>query len=346
MGERAREEKSKVEEEKRDLLEKKRNLEDQNSNLIDKSLWLNLRVDELEQEILDNQEESEKEKRQLTKAVKVLSDQAKAFDFEEQRRMVECPVCLMLPREGPTVPCCPQGHFICPQCLDQRKAQGNQDCPTCRGPMGEGKSLLAFTVVKQAKHECSLEGCSTVIPFDEIKQHEEKCNWRLVICPGSDRSCNVMVPFQKVEEHAKHCTGFIATPVEDEGKGVPCKRIMLKMLENQESVKWKTQVVKYENEVFFGRLKREDNAFTLDVVMKANEEDCESYLVEASMVDMKTGKLMFKSIFPPRPLVKENNPSFCLVVPQKAMEKVWKLIETMEDYSFIHHIKINRNIRV
>ena len=64
-------------------------------------------------------------------------------------------------------------------------------------PMGEGKSWLAFTVVKQAKHSCSLEGCSAVIPFDEIKHHEGKCIWRLVICPGSDRSCNVMVPFQK-----------------------------------------------------------------------------------------------------------------------------------------------------
>ena len=108
---------------------------------------------------------------------------------------------------------------------------------------------------------------------------------------------------------------------------------------------WKTQVVKYEDQIFFGRLKRKDNAFTLDVAMKANEEDCENYLVEASMVDMKTGKLMYKSTFPPRPLGRENNPSFCLVVPLKAMEKVWKLIGNMKDYSFFHHIKISKNIR-
>ena len=133
----------------------------------------------------------------------------------------------------------------------------------------------------------------------------------------------------------------------DEGTGVSCKRSMAKTkFEDQESVCWRTQVVKYEDEIFFGRLKREDNAFTLDVVMKANEEDCENYLVEASMMDVRTGKLMFKSTFPPRPLDKENNPSFCLVVPQKAMAKVWKLIENEEKYSFIHHIKVNRNIRV
>ena len=133
----------------------------------------------------------------------------------------------------------------------------------------------------------------------------------------------------------------------DEGTGVSCKRSMAKTkIEDQESVFWRTQVVKYEDEIFFGRLKREDDAFTLDVVMKANEEVCENYLVEASMMDVRTGKLMFKSTFPPRPLDKENNPSFCLVVPQKAMAKVWKLIENEEKYSFIHHIKVNRNIRV
>ena len=77
------------------------------------------------------------------------------------------------------------------------KAKENHECPTCREPIGEGKSLLAFTVVKQAKHECRLKGCTELIPFDEIKQHEEECNWRLVICPGSGVSCKAMVPFQK-----------------------------------------------------------------------------------------------------------------------------------------------------
>ena len=116
--------------------------------------------------------------------------------------------------------------------------------------------------------------------------------------------------------------------------------------DDQESAFWRTQVVKYEDQMFFGRLKREDNAFTLDVVMKANEEECENYLVEASMMDVRTGKLIYKAIFPPRPIVKENKPGYCLVVQQKAMDKVWKFFENEEKYSFIHHIKVNRNIRV
>ena len=136
-------------------------------------------------------------------------------------------------------------------------------------------------------------------------------------------------------------------PVRDEGTGVLCERgISKKGIEKQGSGFGRTQVVKYEDQTFFGRMKWKDNSFTLDVVMKANEEECENYLVEASVMDVKTGKLMFKSTFPPRPLVKENNPGFCLVVPQNSMAKVWKLNENRDKYSFSHHIKINRNIRV
>ena len=38
---------------------------------------------------------------------------------KEQQKLVECPVCLALPREDRAVPCCPQGHFVCSPCMDQ-----------------------------------------------------------------------------------------------------------------------------------------------------------------------------------------------------------------------------------
>ena len=40
--------------------------------------------------------------------------------------------------------------------------QGKLDCPTCRMPMGQGQSLLALTVVKNALHECRLQGCNVL----------------------------------------------------------------------------------------------------------------------------------------------------------------------------------------
>lgn len=50
------------------------------------------------------------------------------------REMVECPVCLELPREGP-VPVCPNGHVVCSPCLRRRRQIEGElitSCPSCR----------------------------------------------------------------------------------------------------------------------------------------------------------------------------------------------------------------------
>ena len=35
---------------------------------------------------------------------------------EELKGVVECPVCLVLPRDGGPVPVCSNGHFVCRTC--------------------------------------------------------------------------------------------------------------------------------------------------------------------------------------------------------------------------------------
>ena len=52
--------------------------------------------------------------------VKVEGERAKVEKMsEEQEKLVECPVCLTMPREDKAVPCCPQGHFVCTTYRDQ-----------------------------------------------------------------------------------------------------------------------------------------------------------------------------------------------------------------------------------
>ena len=36
--------------------------------------------------------------------------------------------------------------------------------------MGQGKSLLAFAVAKQVQHECKHQGCTTMLPLDQIEE--------------------------------------------------------------------------------------------------------------------------------------------------------------------------------
>merc|ERR1719341_1688095 len=67
--------------------------------------------------------------------------------------LVECPVCMTTPKEGP-MPCCPAGHLTCAPCLQALKKK-KKTCPSCRGPLGKGKSLLSSAIIKTIEEERS-----------------------------------------------------------------------------------------------------------------------------------------------------------------------------------------------
>ena len=61
--------------------------------------------------------------------VKVEDEKVKVEDeknkFEAKlRKLIECPVCLALPRKGP-VPCCANGHLVCSPCLGKLREENN-----------------------------------------------------------------------------------------------------------------------------------------------------------------------------------------------------------------------------
>merc|ERR1719342_134979 len=72
----------------------------------------------------------EEEKKQLQVERNELRDV-----FEELRGMVECPVCLVVPRQGRPVPVCSNGHFLCHPCRDRIRQDTGVDrvpkCPSC-----------------------------------------------------------------------------------------------------------------------------------------------------------------------------------------------------------------------
>ena len=107
----------KVEEEKNQLGQEKRQLEEEKGRLEEDKRQLEEEKRQLEEE----KRQLEGEKGQLEEEKGMLEierDQAKNI-LKEQQSLVQCPVCLMLPREDKPVPCCPQGHFVCSNCKDK-----------------------------------------------------------------------------------------------------------------------------------------------------------------------------------------------------------------------------------
>ena len=58
--------------------------------------------------------------------VKVEDEKVKVEDEKNkfEAKLVECPVCLTLPRKGP-VPCCANGHLVCSPCLGKLREENN-----------------------------------------------------------------------------------------------------------------------------------------------------------------------------------------------------------------------------
>ena len=80
----------------------------------------------LEMEESKTKAESEKNKVDREK-MKVEDEKAKLEDAKNKleaklRNLVECPVCLALPRKGP-VPCCANGHLVCSPCLGKLREE-------------------------------------------------------------------------------------------------------------------------------------------------------------------------------------------------------------------------------
>jgi hypothetical protein len=178
------------------------------STTSDDEYYLSFTQDELPEEALTNQEfyeqrmeglkrkmaEQRMEFRASRKRMKMMHEeevQLMKRKIEKITEKVECPVCLGVPRSGP-IHICPNGHFVCKDCK-------RGSCPTCRSHMGQGKSLLAVTVIENIEHCCKFDDCEYSSPLAELDEHEKLCSQRTVSCPDGD--CVAEIALSKLVYH-------------------------------------------------------------------------------------------------------------------------------------------------
>merc|ERR1712098_287725 len=63
--------------------------------------------------------------------------------------------------------------------------------------MGDGKSLLAGTMIKNLEHKCDFEGCDAILAHDHLLGHFKICEYREVVCPCSGE----VVAFKNLQSH-------------------------------------------------------------------------------------------------------------------------------------------------
>ena len=125
------------------------------------------------------------------------SIQSMKEQIESLEANLECPVCLVLPRELP-IPCCVSGHIVCRTCKEHVS-----NCPTCRQPMPENmtNSLAGALIEQTVKHKCKYndQGCEVKMMLLDLKVHERKCPERTVLCPKE--GCGAVVKLKEFDDH-------------------------------------------------------------------------------------------------------------------------------------------------
>ena len=261
--------------------------------------------------------------------------------MEELRGMVECPVCLLVTRQGGPVPVCSNGHFVCGTCRDRIRQEtlvGEPKCPSCMVALGNATSLLASRVIEKLKHECEHEGCDEMIPFADLEKHQLVCLFRNVLCPGI-HDCSLEISFNMVEEHVKTCDDIVKPAKHNSYSR--SHELSTKKDPTIEDIdgQWKTEQIMAFGKSFFARYKIENRSHFSEVIMLGSEAECRGYLASITILD-DDGKVFTRKDCRPRPISLEEWGDMGLVVTEKALSSIW--VEDGEDFVFNINVSVEK----
>jgi len=217
-------------------------------------------------------EEERMEHRASMKMMKEIHDNEVLQIKNMMKDKIECPVCLQVPRSGP-VYVCPNGHFVCKDCRQR-------SCPTCRTPAGNGKSLLAITVIENIDHDCQFDDCKHSFPLGELEQHEKLCPQRTVACPDVD--CRVQLPLSKLVDHlsqSDYCCDDELPTVLVAGHDWICECCGINDVANLAGG-WLPSFYSFDGQTFAVIPSKSDGQYHFAVVMFDTRHECGKYKVE------------------------------------------------------------------
>jgi len=114
---------------------------------------------------------------------------------DELKDLLECPVCLRVPRTSPIYQCA-RGHTVCGECRPNVTV-----CPQCREPLGNIRSLVSEKMLEKMPSICTFndQGCQVELPRSQLEVHEKGCCYRLVNCV--DLACQQRISVSKLLQH-------------------------------------------------------------------------------------------------------------------------------------------------
>ena len=111
------------------------------------------------------------------------------------KETLECPVCLMLPKQTPIYQC-DNGHIVCKTCHARLDT-----CPQCRKALGKNRNLFAENFLVSFMKPClfELHGCPVKLLPDHGADHLVGCVYREISCFFPN--CQELVSVKQIETH-------------------------------------------------------------------------------------------------------------------------------------------------
>jgi len=238
---------------------------------------------------------------------------------EELKDVLECPVCLKVPRQPPIYQC-ERGHCICSVCHAKLT-----NCPVCRIPLGKTRSLIFEKVLSKMPHSCKFSdyGCKLEHTKTQLETHEKDCGYRLVNCV--DLACQTQVPMAQLVEHMKkdhEREDFVHTE-----SNTYRSHFIVQSSDFTGEIMWISDHIVFEDRHFFRECCRsKDGQWFVWVYMIGSRKECEEYIYTVKiMSDDREEELMYRGRCVPLDVAKEKlvQVGNCLIFPDSTAKRFW-----------------------
>ena len=298
-----------MEEVKRKMEEEKKTMEGEKKNF---------------EEAKKNMEEEKKNMEEQKKAMEEEKKLAERMEGE-LRGLIECPVCLNVPRGTRPIPVCSNGHIVCHPCKDRiRQDTLLAKCPSCMVDLGNATSLIASRLVERVRHECENDGCEEMFNLTQLESHEKVCLFRKVLCPGRRVSCKLEMPFNKVKEHVKACPDT-NNYLYSNNSTITYAITQEVARKNGTTFSWKTMIIPAHDKTFYLKHKREKSKHIFETMILGSEDECSSYLTSVAIRKPgqdQSSQIFTKLVSQPRPIDLQNWGDVELSLSGKAMSEI------------------------
>ena len=261
------------------------------------------------------------------------SKKAKSFfqGIKNIQKILECPICLSIPKNPDQVHFCSNGHLICHDCHGKVK-----ECPVCRSKKLNGQNPLLKQVLSELPKMCPHQGCEEE---DEPKsEHRKNCGYRPIDClTDSNVKCTEKVPYNSLLKHLEEKHSSIINTNQFVGYyGIQVTEQNFSF----DLAHWSPTITIFKGQPFILNCVKMKNIFIIQCFIHGSDSDAKKYSCEISVSGRS--KPEYKLVIPcdiisvdtPRATYETDDFEGSIILSKNIIQRMWT--KTDKEYDLIN----------